>query len=102
MPAWILAALKWVPGIGKVLDKVGAENSRVQEIKAQAELEEVRAFRQKGRVGPTLLMRYVTVCIFAVTALCIVVAAFVPGAISIDWHSIVDAAKGLLPVAWGM
>lgn len=96
MPAWLLSVLKFLPGIGKLFDKLGADSSRVQELKAEAELEEIKAFRKAGRVGPTMLRRYVAVGIWVLVVVALLVAVFVPGAVRIDWQAIVNAGRGIL------
>lgn len=96
MPAWLLSVLKFLPGFGKLFDKLGSDSSRVQELRAEAELEEAKAFRSKGRVGPTMLKRYVVVGIWIVVVIALLVAVFVPGAVRIDWQAIVKAGHGLM------
>ena len=96
MPAWLLSIVKLLPGVGKIFESLGQGSNRVRELRAEAELEEAKAFRAAGRIGPTLLRRYVLVGIWVVVVIAMLIAIFVPNAVNIDWESAIRAGRGLM------
>ena len=84
MPAWLLTLLKYVPGLTGILDKMtGGGSSRAEELRAEAELEEARAFR-RGRYAPKYVLKYVCIAIFGLCALLIIVGMVHPGLVDLD------------------
>lgn len=60
------------------LDKfLGRNSEKAQELKAEKELEELRAFKD-GRITPHLLLLYVLVGIFGIGALLAILSFFFP------------------------
>jgi len=101
MPSWILALLKYVPGISTVLDKITGASAKADEIRAQVELEEARAFRQ-GRYAPKYVLKYTLIGIFAVCCMCIMFGMFFPGVVDLEHpiDSIGRLGKALFSMGW--
>ena len=84
MPAWLLTLLKYVPGVTGILDKMtGGASSRAEELRAEAELEEAKAFAH-GRYAPKYVLKYVCIAIFGLCALLVIVGMFFPGLVDMD------------------
>lgn len=58
---WLVRLLPWLKGL---FNKIGTD-SRADELRAEAELVEARAFATKGRIAPRYLWQYVLTIVFA-------------------------------------
>ena len=94
MPAWILAVLKYLPGLGGILEKIGQGSAKAEELRAEAELEEAKALK-KGIYAPRYIKGYVLCALTALVALLMFLMAFFPESISLEWQHIVDAVRQL-------
>ena len=101
MPTWILAALKYIPGIGTILDKMTGASAKADEIRAQVELEEAKAFRS-GRYAPKYVLKYTLIGIFALFCFCIMFGMFFPGVVDLDHpiDSIGRLGNAILSLGW--
>ncbi len=101
MPAWIVALLKYVPGISGILDKVTGSSAKADEIRAQVELEEAKAFRQ-GRYAPKYVLKYTVIGIFAICCFLIMFGMFFPGTVDLEHpiDSIERLGKVLMSLGW--
>lgn len=61
MLAILTRLLKFIPGLGGILGKLTGEDSRVQEIKAEAELADIRGFHRTGRISARHAWKYALV-----------------------------------------
>ena len=67
-----------LPFLGPLLEKItGKASEKAEELRAQAELEEIRAFKA-GRISPRFLLRYSLVFIFSFFAALFLGALFFP------------------------
>ena len=80
MTAWLLTLLKYVPGIGAILDKLGHASSKADEIRAQVELDDIKGFHRTGRVSAAHLWKYVMVALAFLLTVMFGVSAFFPEA----------------------
>lgn len=94
MPAWILAILKYLPGLGGILDSIGKGSAKAEELRAEAELEEAKALK-KGIYAPRYIKGYVLCVLTALIALLMFLMAFFPDSIALEWQHIVDAVRQL-------
>lgn len=64
--------------VAPFLDKIFSRNSeKALELKAQRELEELRAF-QAGRITPRFFLFYTLVCVFSIFAILFLISVFFP------------------------
>ena len=70
---------KLLPFLAPLLDKLWP-STRADELRAEAELEEARAF-SRGRIAPRYLLKYVAVILLSLFGLAVLVDAIVPGLI---------------------
>lgn len=98
----MIAILKTViatimPWVGKIF---GKDSEKAMELKAQKELEEIRAFR-KGRITPRFLLFYLLICIFAIAAVLLLLSLFFPDFVAAPdmgkIKDILDMGSGLVP-----
>ena len=68
-----------LPFLAPLLDKLWP-STRADELRAEAELEEARAF-SRGRIAPRYMMKYVAVILLSLFGLAVLVDAIVPGLI---------------------
>ncbi|MBQ9407005.1 MAG: hypothetical protein IJU37_09780 [Desulfovibrio sp.] len=81
MPAWLLTLLKYVPGLSGILDKMsGGAFSKAEELRAQADLDDIQGFHRTGRVSAAHLWKYVKVGLAAVLALVFCASILCPDA----------------------
>ena len=101
MPAWILTILKYLPGVGSFFEKWLSNNAKAEELRAQVELEEAKAF-QKGRYAPRYVLRYTLIGIFALCCLCIMFGMFFPGVVDLDHpiDSMGRLGKAIFSLGW--
>ncbi len=101
MPTWILAILKYVPGISTILDKMTGASAKADEIRAQVELEEARAFRS-GRYAPKYVLKYALIGIFVLCCFCIMIGMFFPGTVDLEHpiDSIGKLGNALFSLGW--
>ncbi len=90
-----------LPFLGPLLEKItGKTNEKAEELRAQAELEEIRAFKQ-GRISPRFLHRYALVFIFSFFAALFLGSLFFPQWISPpdfgQFRDLLDLGSGVLP-----
>lgn len=73
MIAWVGGLLKHIPFVGTLIDKLTTTSAKAEEIRAQAELEDVRGFHKSGRVSAAHLKKYVTIILacFAFMVSCV-------------------------------
>ena len=70
---------KFLPFLGPLLEKLWP-STRADELRAEAELEEARAF-SRGRIAPRYLLGYALVILLTLFGLAVLVDAMVPGLI---------------------
>ena len=70
---------KLLPFLAPLLDKLWP-STRADELRAEVELEEARAF-SRGRIAPRYLLKYVSVILLSLFGLLVLVDAIVPGLI---------------------
>lgn len=63
MPAWMLKLLKWLPGVGGILDKLNGNAARIEEIRAETEQADIRGFHRTGRISAAHAWKYAKVLI---------------------------------------
>lgn len=90
-----------LPFLGPLLEKLTGKNSeKAEELRAQAELEEIRAFKA-GRISPRFLKRYVMVFIFAFFSALFLGSLFLPQWVSspdfTKFRDLLDLGSGILP-----
>ena len=80
----MLTIIKTILGfIAPFLDKIfGRDTEKALELKAQKELEELRAFTA-GRITPRFLLFYTLVCIFSIFAILFMISIFFPGIVAV-------------------
>ncbi len=101
MLSWVAKIIKYLPGIGAIVEKVTGESARAEEIRAEAELSDIKGFHRTGRVSAAHLWRYAKVILALLIACTLCVSIFFPGAASnLDTvlDSFVDAVKNLFEV----
>lgn len=101
MFSWITKALKYVPGIGALIEKVTGDSARAEELRAQAELDDIKGFHRTGRVSAAHLWKYAKVVLAIMIALTLCVSIFFPGAadnLGTMLGHFVDAVKQLFDV----
>lgn len=102
MWAWIPRLLRIVPVLGPLVgglfEKWTESRGRAAELRAEAELEEARAFR-KGRISPRYGMRYVQIGVFLLFAAAVFLAVFfpsaMPGADLSRLRDLIDMGEGM-------
>lgn len=96
--AWLPKLLQFVPFIGGLLEKLTESRGRAAELRAEAELEEARAFR-KGRISPRYGMRYVLIGVFLLFAATVFLAVFFPSAVPeadlSRFRELIDTGEGM-------
>lgn len=80
MPAWMLKLLKWLPGVGGILDKLNGNAARIEEIRAETEQADIRGFHRTGRISAAHLWKYAKVLIAVALAFAFCFMLFFPGA----------------------
>ena len=90
-----------LPFLGPLLEKLtGKGSARAEELRAQAELEEIRAFKQ-GRISPRFLQRYALVFIFSFFAALFLGSLFLPQWVSspdfTKFRDLLDLGSGIVP-----
>ena len=80
MIAWLARLLKWLPGVGRVLEKLAAGGDRVREIRAQTEHDDIEGFHRTGRVSAAHAWKYAKVAIAALLAVAFIAMLFFPHA----------------------
>ena len=90
-----------LPFLGPLLEKLtGKHNEKAEELRAQAELEEIRAFKA-GRISPRFLYRYTLVFIFAFVSALVLGSLFLPQWVSSpDFgriRDLFDLGSGIVP-----
>lgn len=80
MPTWILKIIKYIPGIGLLIDKLTGTSARVEEIKAETEQADIRGFHRTGRISAAHAWKYAKVLIAVAVALTFCAIPFFPGA----------------------
>ena len=101
MFAWITNILKYVPGVGAILEKITGESAKAEELRAQAELDDIKGFHRTGRVSASHLWKYAKVVLAIMIALTLCMSIFFPGAadnLGTMLSSFVDAVKQLFDV----
>jgi hypothetical protein len=71
---------------GKILPSVLTGSARAEELKAEKDLVEAKAFA-KGRISPKYLYGFLAVAVFAACAILGIVAAIFPGAVSLPFKN---------------
>ena len=101
MFAWVTSILKYIPGIGAVLEKITGDSAKAEELRAQAELDDLRGFHRTGRVSASHLWKYAKVVLAIMIALTLCTSIFFPGAadnLGTMLGHFVDAVKQLFDV----
>lgn len=104
MLAMLTRLLKFLPGLGGLLGKLGGDDSRVQEIKADAELADIRGFHRTGRISAAHAWKYakVLIAVLLTIVFCIKILFPAVGISSAEimnfLGSLVDACKMLFGV----
>lgn len=80
MPAWILKLLKWLPGVGGILDKLNGNATRIEEIRAETEQADIRGFHRTGRISAAHAWKYAKVLIAVALAIAFCAMLFFPSA----------------------
>lgn len=80
MPTWLLKILKWLPGVGGILDKLNGNAARIEEIRAETEQADIRGFHRTGRISAAHAWKYAKVIIAVALAFTFCVMLFFPGA----------------------
>lgn len=80
MPTWLLKILKWIPGLGAILDKVGGNAARIAEIRAETEQADIRGFHRTGRISAAHAWKYAKVAIALALAFGFCAMLFFPNA----------------------
>lgn len=80
MPTWLLKILKWLPGLGGILDKLNGNAARIEEIRAETEQADIRGFHRTGRISAAHAWKYAKVIIAVALAFTFCVMLFFPGA----------------------
>lgn len=91
---WLTKALAFLPGIGKIFDKIAGHSEEAAKYRAQAHLEEAKAFRQ-GRLAPRYVRSYVWTAIISLVALTILFSIFFPDLVKFEWHEAIKAVRVL-------
>ncbi|MDY0258493.1 MAG: hypothetical protein RBR41_02355 [Desulfovibrio sp.] len=89
MPIWLLGLVKYLPGIGALIDKFVGGDAEAEKIRAQVELVEAEAFK-RGRIAPRYMKGYVMIGAFALVVALILASAFFPEASSVA-DAVVDS-----------
>ena len=90
-----------LPFLGPLLEKItGKASGKAEELRAQAELEEIRAFKQ-GRISPRFLHRYALVFFFSFFAALLLASLFFPQWINRpdigQFRDLLNLGTGILP-----
>lgn len=90
-----------LPFLGPLLEKLtGKSSEKAEELRAQAELEEIRAFKA-GRISPRFLHRYARVFIFSIFAALLLGSLFFPQWVSspdfTKFKDLLDLSSGIVP-----
>ena len=90
-----------LPFLGPLLEKLGGKTSeKAEELRAQAELEDLRAFKA-GRISPRFLRNYALVFLFVFFAALFLGSLFFPQHISSPdfgrFKDLLDLGTGILP-----
>ena len=90
-----------LPFLGPLLEKItGKNNAKAEELRAQAELEEIRAFKA-GRISPRFLYRYALVFIFVFFSALFLGSLFLPQWVSspdiTKFRDLLDLGSGIVP-----
>lgn len=80
MLPWLAAIVKYLPGIGTILDKVTGASDEAERIKAEIEKEDIEGFYKTGRVSANHLWKYTKVGIAILLAIVFCSAIFYPPA----------------------
>lgn len=80
MPTWLLKILKWLPGLGGILDKLNGNAARIEEIRAETEQADIRGFHRTGRISAAHAWKYAKGIIAVALAFAFCVMLFFPGA----------------------
>lgn len=80
MPTWLLKILKWLLGLGGILDKLNGNAARIEEIRAETEQADIRGFHRTGRISAAHAWKYAKVIIAVALAFAFCVMLFFPGA----------------------
>lgn len=80
MPAWIMKFLKYVPGLGALIDRITGNSARAEEIRAQTEQDDIRGFHRTGRISAPHLWKYAKVLIAVMLAMAFCAFPFFPQA----------------------
>lgn len=90
-----------LPFLAPLLEKLtGKHNEKAEELRAQAELEELRAFKA-GRISPRFLRNYALVFIFVFFAALFLCSLFFPQHVGSPdfgrFKDLLDLGSGILP-----
>ena len=95
MLAILTNLLKYLPGLGSILGKIGGESSRVQEIKAETEQADIKGFHRTGRISASHAWRYAKVFIAVLLAIVFCIKVLFP-AVGISNGDIMNLLSGLV------
>lgn len=78
--SWLTKIAKYLPGIGTVIEKISGDSAKAEELRAQADLDDIKGFHRTGRVSASHLWKYTKVLLAILLALTFCIAVFYPPA----------------------